>query len=187
MKVVRLLVALSFAGLFAQVAAAQTDPQIGLGPRGSISESCGATFDDTDICALSGGTVTATLSQGETGGTVDFGNDMGDVTSLTITDMNPGANVPAGSVFSCENPPDAYFAMGAMTGPDSCTFTGMGIIPDDLPSGAEAGIELSGFVANSTIELSFTVPEPSSMLLLGIGLLSILAIGKRRWITRCEA
>jgi PEP-CTERM motif len=181
MRFVHLLVAVGFASLFAHATAAQTDPKIGFGGGGSISASC-TTADDSSACSLSAGSITATLSDNETGGIVDLNNDTGlDVTSLTITDLN----LPTNEALSCLSPTEFFLIV--TPGPDSCTFSGNGVILDDFPAGDTGGILLQDFDANSTIELAVTAPEPSSMVLLGVGLLAVFAIRKRRGITRCEA
>jgi opacity protein-like surface antigen len=182
MKVLCLVVVLSFASLFAHVAAADSiDPRIAFGGSGSISASC-PTYDDSSACDMTGSTltITATLSNDETGGTVDLYDGTGaDLTSLTITDTD----LPVGEILSCGAPTE-YFTTVTQTGPDSCTFSGMS---DALPAGSTGGIILSDFDANSTIDLLVTTPEPSSMLLLGMGLLSVFATRKWRGTARLEA
>ena len=186
MRVLRLLVALSFASLLAHEAVAQTDPNIGFGGlTGSLTPSCGVTVvigENETACGLSGVTVTASLSNDETGGTVDLNNDTStDVMSMTITDTN----LPAGETISCSNTSIPFFSSAEQTAAENgCIFSGN---PDDFPSGASGGIVLTGFDKNSTIDLTVTAPEPSSLLLLGIGVLPKCALRKGRRRMKCEA
>jgi len=194
MKLLRLVLALTFVTLFAHVAAADsTDPVIGFGGTGSLTPTCSGgttTLDDgSTACDLNDVPliIQVTIPDDATSTStyiVDIYNATGDdeegggtdIYSLTITDPSL-----APSQLGCEiDASSVYFTQVTKSG-SSCTFTG------DLPSGDAGGISLEGFAADSTVSLFADAPEPSSILLLGIGLLFLFGIQKRRGIAKSEA
>jgi hypothetical protein len=178
MKLLRLVLALSFAATFAHVAAADsTDPFIGLGGTGSNFASCSESESDP-TCVQTGPTLTGTVTTDDDGGAiVDVENATGnELSSVTVVVDQGIGNITC----QLEEGQTFFGSATPTTGDNGCVFSGTP--SDGVGSGVTYGVYFGEFTADST--LGFTVasasaPEPGSIFLLGMGLLSLFAV--RKW------
>ena len=192
MKIATWGVALGALLLLASAAFADSaDPRVGLGGSGSNQASCSESPSDP-TCIQSGSSISASVVTDSSGDAiVDIMDETGQVLpSVTVT-INSSFTGPITCELEESDDEPVYFGNATPSGSNACVFSGPPAegVPAGVPNGDVYGVYLFGFASGSTVSFtaSSPLPEPGSLALLGMGLLSLALFRKKILLLRSNA